>query len=204
MGYSIITLQGMNAAYEAIHGVNIFNGISLPEGIDRDTLIGRIAIRCGEFSVMHSDPEWFHDQTVNFFLVHFDTFDKWIKVLSQEYDPLENYNRHEIWHDQGDEIHKDDNTDTTTLGSKSTTTKAAFNSSSYEPYEQNSNSGTDKLVQDRDGDSNYRADHEGTTRGNIGVMTSQQMAQQELDLRRFNIYKEIANLYADEFCVQVY
>ena len=34
MGYSIITLQGMNAAYEAIHGVNIFNGISLPEGID--------------------------------------------------------------------------------------------------------------------------------------------------------------------------
>lgn len=40
--------------------------------------------------------------------------------------------------------------------------------------------------------------------GNIGVTTSQQMLQAELDVQRFNLINEITNLYATELLVLVY
>lgn len=204
MGISVVSIQGMNSAYENIHHTNIFDGISLTSELNKDELINRIVIRCGEFSVMHTDIEWFHEQIINFFLIHYDTFDKWAKVLKKEYEPLENYDRIESWNDWGDEEHEDGRDDETSLGSSQTQTKAAFNSSSYEPYEKTTGSGKDSFKSDTDGSSNFRNAHNGRVHGNIGVTTSQQMLQSEIELRRFNIYKEIANLFADEFVIQVY
>lgn len=40
--------------------------------------------------------------------------------------------------------------------------------------------------------------------GNIGVTTSQQMITSELELRKFDIYSDIANRFEREFLVQVY
>ena len=46
--------------------------------------------------------------------------------------------------------------------------------------------------------------HSGRTHGNIGVTTSQQMLQSELDIARFNLYDEAADLFLSEFCIYVY
>lgn len=46
--------------------------------------------------------------------------------------------------------------------------------------------------------------HSGRVHGNIGVTTSQQMLQSELDLARFNLVQEITDLFVLEFCVMVY
>lgn len=40
--------------------------------------------------------------------------------------------------------------------------------------------------------------------GNIGVTTSQQMLESELEIRKFNIYDYIADLFAAEFLLRVY
>ena len=40
--------------------------------------------------------------------------------------------------------------------------------------------------------------------GNIGVTTSQQMLQSELDVARWNVYEQIADLFVDEFCIMIY
>lgn len=40
--------------------------------------------------------------------------------------------------------------------------------------------------------------------GNIGVTTSQQMLQSELEVDAWNIYEHIADLFLDEFCVLLY
>lgn len=44
----------------------------------------------------------------------------------------------------------------------------------------------------------------GRTHGNIGVTTSQQMLKSELDIASWNLYKHIADLFQDEFCIAVY
>lgn len=47
-------------------------------------------------------------------------------------------------------------------------------------------------------------DHEGRVHGNIGVTTTQQMINQELELRKFDIYLTIANMFESEFIVRIY
>ena len=42
------------------------------------------------------------------------------------------------------------------------------------------------------------------THGNIGVTTSQQMLQSELDIAKWNIYEQITDLFISEFCIMVY
>ena len=40
--------------------------------------------------------------------------------------------------------------------------------------------------------------------GNIGVTTSQQMLQSELDIARWNLYEQIADLFCEEMCIMIY
>lgn len=44
----------------------------------------------------------------------------------------------------------------------------------------------------------------GRAYGNIGVTTSQQMLESELEIARFNIINQITDMFVDEFCIPVY
>ena len=46
--------------------------------------------------------------------------------------------------------------------------------------------------------------HTGRIHGNIGVTTSQQMLQSELDIARFNLIQQITDLFLTEFTLMVY
>lgn len=48
------------------------------------------------------------------------------------------------------------------------------------------------------------SEHEGRVHGNIGVMSTQQMVQQTLDLYKFNIYEYIAAQFAVKFLYEVW
>lgn len=49
-----------------------------------------------------------------------------------------------------------------------------------------------------------QSSHGGRIHGNIGVTTSQQMLQAELDISRWNIVQQITDLFVTEFCIMVY
>ena len=46
--------------------------------------------------------------------------------------------------------------------------------------------------------------HSGRIHGNIGVKTTQSMILEEIDVSRFNIYDEIANLFLQELTIYTY
>lgn len=97
MSQAKITLIGMEKFLNPEHSV--FEDLILPEGIDKDTLIGSIIMRCQEFELLYPDPE-FMTAAVNVWgRKHYWTFDKWIKVMNKEYDPLYNKDYHEEWTD---------------------------------------------------------------------------------------------------------
>lgn len=52
--------------------------------------------------------------------------------------------------------------------------------------------------------SNTDSTHKGRTHGNIGVTTSQQMLEAELKIARFNLIKQISDVFIKEFCIMVY
>lgn len=70
------------------------------------------------------------------------------------------------------------------------------------------NTGTDTVdysgtIKDEN-DVTVQSSHGGRIHGNIGVTTSQQMLQAELDISRWNIIEQITDLFLTEFCIMVY
>lgn len=69
-----------------------------------------------------------------------------------------------------------------------------------------SSNGTDSGTVTNTGNdsSNTDSTHKGRTHGNIGVTTSQQMLEEELKIARFNLIKQISDVFIKEFCIMVY
>ena len=180
---------------------DLFSDITLPAGIDKETLVNTIYQRGGEFGVIYSDPDFLKRSITSWFNTYYDTFSKWLAVLSEDYSPLENYDRKEDWTDNGtgeshNSIKQNDETGTETKVS-------AFNSSSYEPSSDVTAIGESSSK--ADGNSASKNIHNGRIHGNIGVMTSQEMLQYEMKVRKeYNIYSLISDMFCDEYLIKVY
>lgn len=277
-----ITLYGM-LQYDP----TLFDKVVLPEDIDKEILIDEIIRSSGQLYPYHQIPAVLKRSMGLWFARNFVNFERMMAALLAEYNPIENYDRHEDWTrtpnltDKNTASGSDSSTasgsDTRTLtagqtqtetrsGSDTTTrsysnysekdTKsgseevehkvAAYDSSTYENSTKDitsftnredgksytgtysdlhthdndkttmtgSGSDTDKTDYGKVDTQSYgRVDtntHTGEEKytahlhGNIGVTTSQQMIESELQLRRFDIYAEIAQRFEHEFIVQVY
>ena len=300
MSWSKITLIGM-ASYMDQIGKDLFQGINLPEGIEKDLVCNTILQRGGEFEVIYSDPFFMQAQIPYWSRKHYRTFDKWIKALNIEYEPLYNFDRYEEWTDdhsrdtdfteghtfngsiaritgaedtnnltqtnnltRTDDLTRTDNLTRTddleeTRDTDLTveTKRSAMDAATYQPYTQEhttgsgannktENTGTVKntgtvtdtgnvkntgTVKDtgtvtntgsvtRDEEENINTlnrdsrnsnesltgqdEHTGHLYGNIGVTTSQQMLQSELDIAKWNIYDHISDLFLQEFTIPIY
>ena len=87
----------------------------------------------------------------------------------------------------------------TTNSSNSSETNTTTNSTRTDNLSEfNSNTRTDNLSE------KTSSNRIGRAHGNIGVTTSQQMLQSELDIAKWNIYEQITDLFLSEFCIMVY
>lgn len=173
-------------------GGSLFNGIALPPTISKTTLVNTILERAIDFETIYPDADYLKFSVPLFFKRHLQTFTKWAEALNTDYNPLENYSRHEQFENSG-------NVTGTSEGSGTNTGKVtAYDSETLKTNDEQSS--TDN--QSTEGHTAGR----GTSHihGNIGVTTSQRMLQAELDVRRFNIYEQITDLFVEHFCLLVY
>lgn len=97
MSQAKITLIGMENYLNPEH--SIFENMVLPDGIDKEALIGTIILRCQEFELLYSDPD-FMTAAVNIWSrKNYWTFSKWVELINKEYDPLFNKDYFEEWTD---------------------------------------------------------------------------------------------------------
>lgn len=187
---------------------DLFSELSLPEGIDKDTLTDNILLRGADFEVIYSDPDFMISAIGMWSKKWGRTFTRWIKALSIDYNPLENYGRYESWSDNVDTSNEStgESTDTSQGTGSSQTNVTAFDSNSFQPKDStsnsNSNTGTTHLKNSGSGKSDSK--HEGYVHGNIGVTTSQQMLEAELDIAKWNIYEHITDIFLQEFIIPIY
>ena len=179
----------------------LFDLLDLPEGLDKDTLINNILLRSGEFEVLYPDIDFMKFSIGAFSNAWQPTFDRWVTALALEYNPLENYDRKEDWTD----TRNGHNSGTTSGRTNSTTTNKV---SAYDAGDDLTTRGADVLVgadsSSSSGESHEGAKHDGRIHGNIGVTTSQQMLQSELDLGYWNVYEKITDLFLTHFVIPVY
>lgn len=227
MAQSKVTLIGIENYLNPDRSV--FDKMQLPDGIDKETLIGSILLRCQEFELLYSDPDFLIDAVNIWSRKNYWTFDKWVKAINIKYDPLHNYDRTEEYTDthsgnynkQGSG-NSSGNTSTVndlkgTNDVSNTHSERGFNASDLVNNQNdvskqsttdtgtvkgnysNSNSDTEKGTDD------YTNIHKARLFGNIGVTTSQAMFLAEVnDAATWNMYEHIADLFASEFCIMVY
>lgn len=199
----------------------LFDGVVLPDGINKDNLVSDIMRNSGDLYPYHQVPEYLK-RNINFWFARrlFD-FERMYEALRVEYSPIENYDRKE----NTTRNYENSGTDkeSTTLGSTTTSTNigsndnenkvSAYNESDYTNREKDTQSYNSTLTNTGSGTDTKQTEY-GLKRkevedirvhGNIGVTTSQQMIESEMELRaKYDIYKIISREFEREFLVQVY
>lgn len=149
---------------------------------------------------------------------------KWTRnwtILNMEYNPIENYamNEHTVLTRDNKESHSgtDSNVRTGSVGVSASSSGenkvSAFNSSEYQPADSSTGSGSNTTTFNNltdaethghiiDNDDTETTDH--TRTGNIGVTTSQQMAESDLQLWRWNFFYEVFSDIDNVFTVSTY
>lgn len=210
----------------------ILKKLDLPEGMSEDTMGDYIYMYAGENEVRYSDPDILERLVHTWFTSRKTDFQYMWDALHAEYNPIENYDRHDDFTEEIDSTtDRESNVKTTQEGEantedSSTTTPgrtteeqvSAFDSGSYQPAKKIAESGSESAESTSHGTNNSTTTGEGTEKsvldqtkkntgrshGNIGVTTNQQMIESELQLRRYNLYKTIALEFEDEFTIPIY
>ena len=242
-----LSILGLYNYGESLHD-DLFENLTLPEGINRADLINNILEQGASFETLYPDYEYLKFSIGAWSRRWYRTIEKWINVLSIDYDPLYNYNRYDEWEDSGsrsgtttgttgstrnltgsttDHVEgQTDTTDSVTTTGEDELSVVAYNSDTYHNKEKRETSGTSSSTghseteTDATGSNTEQetisgtssgtdsettsGDHSGHMYGNIGVMSTQDMLQQELDIQRFNLIQQVTDLFLTELCILVY
>lgn len=219
MATAKITLLGMVQWMES-RGDSLFTFMTFPEGIEKSDIENTILLSGGEFEVLYSNPDFLKEAIGVWAKKWNRTFLKWIDALNVEYNPLDNYDRIEEWYTSNTGTEQATNNVTSNATSSGTSSTSNTDNSYVTAYD------SDALHQDAKNESNGGATvnntaadtttgtnnttsegaetRRGRAHGNIGVTTSQQMLQAELDIAKWNLYDHIADLFIREFCIMIY
>lgn len=207
MSSAKVTLIAMNTFFTNAGG-DLFQGLTLPEGLAKNTLTNNILLQGGEFEVLYSDPFFLQNAISIWADREADTFKRWVDALAIEYAPLENYDRHEDWTDtlDSDGTSRTTGTNDTSTNGTVTTDVSAYDSNGYQPKEKVTTAETidNDTTENNTSTLDNEGVHTGRIHGNIGVTTSQQMLEAELDLGYWNIYSRITDMFLKEFCIMIY
>ena len=215
MSQAKMTLIGMEAYLNPEHSV--FENLELPEGIDKDDLIGVITLRCQEFELLYSDPDFMTAAVTLWGKKYAWTFAKWVELFNKEYDPLYNKDYHEVSQDtHSGSAHNSGNTQTTNnlqnqLDATTTHSEKAYNSgSTFVPTTQDethsaaADTGTVTGTFGNNSSDSYTRGHSYHGYGNIGITSAQELFLKQLDVTKNNLYEMISDLFCQEFCIMIY
>lgn len=199
----------------------LFDNMSLPEGMDKTTVINAIIQDCAELEVLYASPAFMKVMIGVWSARERPTFDRIYKAESAEYNPIENYDRkqtdtREIQH-SGNDVSSGSSSgqasDTSSATDNNLHKYAAFDSGSLaeqtKDERQTSETGSQTASQTVQNTLTH-GEKVGETftsniHGNIGVTTSQQMLESELDIApKINTINYVVNSFKMRFCLLVY
>lgn len=234
----------------------ILDGWHVPDGMDRDLVIGVLLYTHGHAPLHHPDPEYMRKYVEIWSREQLPNWTRIYKALTAEYNPIENYDRYEDTTDtrkldrteqvdgsqtasrtgtsSSDTEVTGESTDTSTGTAKhdgtSTGNVSAENSNDFQPHTQTIDSTGDETKQSIDSSASSQTStesssadktsgstsqktvgadsetytHTNHTHGNIGVTTNQAMIREELEIRRQDTARIIADAYRNAFCLDIY
>ena len=232
MAEMLMSVEGLYTMYE-----DLFVGLQVPEGMNKQTVIDSILLECMELEVLYPRPETMKNMIGIWSEKELPTWNRVYAAEQAEYNPIENYDRRQT--DSREETHSGNDvtagsTQANSTGQNGKTTTASGNLSDTTTHKFAAFNAGDLLDQSQDVQSAQSSNsqteqaadqqtmQESTSRtlthgeeigetftsyihGNIGVTTSQQMLESELELApKINTINYIVNSFKMRFCILVY
>ena len=85
--------------YKQSFNQDLFSGLELPEGYDKQTFIDSLLLEHGEKSVLYSNPDFMQNAISAWGRKWFLELSRIYEALTAEYDPIYNYDRYEDYED---------------------------------------------------------------------------------------------------------
>lgn len=174
---------------------SILNSMIVPQGVQKSILIPDLLSECAEFEILYPEPDTFKTVLLSWSNHRAPIWERIYKLSQIDYNPIENYDRSETWKDTGTGSQTDSN-----------------NQKGYQGgYNPNSPGVAPEMVQQEEIDttggntSSGESTHEGRVHGNIGVTTTQQMMEQEINISdKIDVYQYIIQDFKRRFCIPLY
>lgn len=208
----------------------IFDLMQLPAGIQKQTLVENLLAETAELEILYADPDFMKAMIGMWSAKQLDVWTKLYNTTVFDYNPIENYNRMETGTETGSGSTTHSGTDTRahdiTTGGQDTQTAAGTTTHRVAGFDAPAGTYVDQAQDETSGNTTTRygrteghdesvthgekidsQNHGGHTlhaHGNIGVMSTQQMIEQEREVDLFNIYDIIIADFRNRFCLLVY
>lgn len=175
----------------------LFDGMTLPDDVDRDLLVDNLLVELAEMEVLYPDLEVMRTMIDRWSSSQISVWNRLYNLFEMEYNPIWNVDGTETEVETHD-LHSDGNVKQTGADTGKVT---GYNSNTLQTADQVS----------RDSNTTSSAADTGqiirqkTRGGNIGVTMTQQMIESELETRpKLNIYRYIIEDFKNRFCLLVY
>lgn len=139
---------------------SIFDGLQLPEALDRSTAINNILMECAELELLYSDLDFFKFAIEQWSSKQLFVWQKLYETTQLKYDPIENFNRKEEYTDsstvkrtenvsetaQSNSSNKSSGNSSSTVDSSQDNEErvSAYDSDTYQPKGKNTLSGNEQ------------------------------------------------------------
>lgn len=84
----------------------LFDGLRVPEGVDRDTLVNNLLAETAEFEILYPDPEFMANMIGVWSMKEMPVWEELEKTRHYDYDPISNYDRNEESTNTGESLGK--------------------------------------------------------------------------------------------------
>ena len=190
----------------------LFDQMAYPEEFtedDQQLFINNLLMECAELEVLFTDPDFMKNAIGAWSAKELPVWERLYQATLADYDPIENYNRHEKSNNQNRGTITHGGTDSTAGSGQDTLENqiTSFDSNTFQPH--------DKAIAGKGSTETTTYGHtvtdatgnllESHIHGNIGVTTSQQMLESELEVRpKLNILNIMIESFRQRFCLLVY
>ena len=202
----------------------LFSEMVYPSGFTSDekqTVVQNILAECAELECLFPAADTMRSMIGLWSKLNISVWERIFTASKLEYNPIENYNRTELETISDDHTDSHSGIDSTSASSSTTNSGTDTNTNSMTSYDSNNYQNHDKselihghVVSDSGSSSFTHGEvitHDGDitrnnhTSGNIGVTTSQQMLEQEIEVSaKLNVMKMIVDSFKERFCLLVY
>ena len=191
---------------------NLFQGLQLPEGLNREAAINEILLQCAELEIVYPNIDIMKLAITTWSVANQYTWQKLYDTMVVDYNPIWNVDANVTETLTGSENRDIDRTgsgsNNETVNLTDTESVKGFNSDTWAESRKNTKEGTDNTALSSTEVINDDVDRTETRTqrrtGNIGVTTTQQMLEQERKIAEFNMISYIAQSFKQRFCLLIY